>query len=76
MLHTASWLMMQVMVRLTELGLLQDIKVPNAATFTLQREDHTVGNMLRMCGASAFLQSKRRIVAATGCRVQVSEAGS
>jgi len=25
-----------------------DTKLPNAATFTLQKEDHTIGNMLRM----------------------------
>lgn len=27
----------------------RDTKVPNAGTFTLQREDHTVGNLVRMC---------------------------
>ncbi len=26
----------------------KDTKVTNAATFTLQREDHTVGNLVRM----------------------------
>ena len=26
----------------------RDMKVMNAATFTLQREDHTIGNVLRM----------------------------
>ncbi|KAK9830372.1 hypothetical protein WJX72_011365 [[Myrmecia] bisecta] len=26
----------------------RDTKVPNAATFTLQREDHTMGNLIRM----------------------------
>lgn len=26
----------------------RDTKVPNAGTFTVQREDHTVGNLLRM----------------------------
>nr|PNR41107.1 hypothetical protein PHYPA_018510 [Physcomitrium patens] len=26
----------------------RDMKVMNAATFTLQREDHTIGNILRM----------------------------
>lgn len=25
-----------------------DEKIPDAATFTLKREDHTLGNMLRM----------------------------
>ncbi|KAI3633819.1 hypothetical protein MIR68_008151 [Amoeboaphelidium protococcarum] len=25
----------------------QDIKIPNAATFEIQREDHTLGNVLR-----------------------------
>ena len=27
----------------------QDTKVMNAATFTVLREDHTLGNMIRMC---------------------------
>ena len=31
----------------------QDTKVSNAATFTLQREDHTLGNIIRMCASSA-----------------------
>ncbi len=31
------------------ISLEKDTKVLNAATFTLQREDHTVGNLLRMC---------------------------
>lgn len=26
-----------------------DEKMPNAATFKLAREDHTLGNLLRMC---------------------------
>ena len=26
-----------------------DTKVANAGTFTMQREDHTVGNLVRMC---------------------------
>jgi hypothetical protein len=26
----------------------RDTKVPNAGTFTLQREDHTIGNLVRM----------------------------
>lgn len=26
----------------------KDTKVPHAATFTIQREDHTVGNIVRM----------------------------
>ena len=28
-----------------------DEKLPNAATFTLMREDHTMGNLIRMCAA-------------------------
>ena len=32
----------------------KDTKVTNAATFTLQREDHTVGNLVRMCALSTF----------------------
>jgi DNA-directed RNA polymerase II subunit RPB11 len=27
----------------------RDTKVENAGTFVLQREDHTMGNLLRMC---------------------------
>ena len=27
----------------------KDTKIENAATLTIQREDHTVGNVLRMC---------------------------
>ena len=27
-----------------------DTKVPSAGTFTVQREDHTLGNLIRMCG--------------------------
>jgi hypothetical protein len=27
----------------------RDTKVENAGTFVLQREDHTLGNLLRMC---------------------------
>ncbi len=27
----------------------RDTKVENAGTFVLQREDHTLGNVLRMC---------------------------
>jgi DUF1365 family protein len=30
----------------------RDMKIMNAATFTVQREDHTVGNVLRMYGVS------------------------
>jgi DNA-directed RNA polymerase II subunit RPB11 len=30
------------------ISLEKDTKVTNAATFTLQREDHTVGNLVRM----------------------------
>jgi DNA-directed RNA polymerase II subunit RPB11 len=26
----------------------KDTKIPNAATFEIQREDHTIGNMVRM----------------------------
>lgn len=31
----------------------RDTKVENAGTFVLQREDHTLGNLLRMCVASS-----------------------
>ncbi|KAG4088042.1 DNA-directed RNA polymerase II [Neocallimastix lanati (nom. inval.)] len=31
-----------------KLTITPDTKLPNAATFTLQKEDHTIGNMLRM----------------------------
>ncbi|EIE18255.1 RBP11-like subunits of RNA polymerase [Coccomyxa subellipsoidea C-169] len=31
-----------------KISLEKDTKVTNAATFTLQREDHTVGNLVRM----------------------------
>ncbi|KNC46109.1 RNA polymerase II core subunit [Thecamonas trahens ATCC 50062] len=31
-----------------KLSLEKDTKVPNAATFTIQCEDHTLGNLLRM----------------------------
>ena len=30
----------------------KDTKIENAATLTIQREDHTVGNVLRMCVSS------------------------
>ena len=30
------------------ISLEKDTKVTNAATFTLQREDHTIGNLVRM----------------------------
>jgi hypothetical protein len=28
---------------------MKDTKIPNAARFVFEREDHTVGNVLRMC---------------------------
>ncbi|CAL8469710.1 g9252 [Coccomyxa elongata] len=31
-----------------KISLEKDTKITNAATFTLQREDHTVGNLIRM----------------------------
>ncbi|CAL5229066.1 g12317 [Coccomyxa viridis] len=33
---------------LQKISIEKDTKVTNAATFTLQREDHTVGNLIRM----------------------------
>ncbi|CAK0785081.1 hypothetical protein CVIRNUC_008287 [Coccomyxa viridis] len=33
---------------LQKISIEKDTKVTNAATFTLQREDHTVGNLVRM----------------------------
>ena len=33
-----------------------DTKVANAATFTIQREDHTVGNIVRMCETALHLR--------------------
>jgi hypothetical protein len=30
-----------------------DTKVASAGTFTVQREDHTLGNLIRMCGRRA-----------------------
>ncbi|XP_054155051.1 DNA-directed RNA polymerase II subunit RPB11-a-like isoform X1 [Oppia nitens] len=30
------------------IGIEKDTKVPNAAIFTVQKEDHTLGNMIRM----------------------------
>ena len=37
----------------------RDTKVENAGTFVLQREDHTIGNLLRMC-VRARARSERR----------------
>ena len=31
---------------------MKDTKIEDAATLTLQREDHSVGNVLRMCATS------------------------
>ena len=30
-----------------KLEMKKDTRIPNAATFTIQREDHTIGNLLR-----------------------------
>jgi hypothetical protein len=32
-----------------KVSFVKDTKVPNAARFVFEREDHTVGNVLRMC---------------------------
>lgn len=36
------------MAPIRRISLEKDTKITNAATFTLQREDHTVGNLIRM----------------------------
>ena len=38
----------RALIRLT---VQKETKIANAATFTIEREDHTLGNMLRMCAA-------------------------
>lgn len=37
-----------------------DTKVQNAATFTMLGEDHTIGNVVRMCVPSARPRTHRR----------------
>ena len=39
---------MQCFQNIRRISIDKDTKVTNAATFTLQREDHTVGNLVRM----------------------------
>jgi len=34
-----------------KVSFVKDTKVPNAARFVFEREDHTVGNVLRMCAS-------------------------
>ena len=36
----------------------QDTKVPNAAVFTINKEDHTLGNMIRSVGTRRFIDLK------------------
>ena len=36
----------------------QDTKVPNAAVFTINKEDHTLGNMIRSDGTRRFIDLK------------------
>lgn len=49
------------------ISLEKDTKVLNAATFTLQREDHTVGNLLRMCATAAVPGAWMGCVCASQC---------
>ena len=39
----------------------QDTKVPNAAVFTINKEDHTVGNMVRYDSTSSDLKCQRTL---------------
>jgi len=50
----------------------RDTKVENAGTFVLQREDHTLGNLLRMCVGSSvrFRESDTRADAMTTTRMR------
>jgi len=36
---------------------IKDTKIPNAATFVVKKEDHTVGNLLRMCVPPATMST-------------------
>lgn len=46
----------------------KDTKVLNAATFTLQREDHTVGNLVRMY-ALPLPSHATAVIDTAGCAV-------
>jgi DNA-directed RNA polymerase II subunit RPB11 len=39
---------MKKYLKLTRVTMEMDTKIPNAATFRILKEDHTLGNMLRM----------------------------
>jgi len=41
-------LMLKALALACRISIEKDTKVTNAATFTIQREDHTVGNLVRM----------------------------
>lgn len=36
------------------LEVVEDTKIPNAATITINKEDHTLANMLRSCVVSSL----------------------
>lgn len=44
----AAWELFILSDGQSKVSMAMDTKIPNAATFTIQKEDHTLANLLRM----------------------------